>query len=177
MHDLITIFWFLLPAGMANMAPIIFNRLPLLNVPVDFGRQWRGKPIFGPHKTYRGFFVGVVLAIGFVYLQKWLAPHIGSYNLVNYQTINLIGLGFLLGFGALTGDLLKSFAKRRVGRRSGQSWVPFDQIDWVVGALVASSLVANFTLQQVLLALIVFCLLHPVSNLVGYALKFKPNKF
>ena len=177
MHGFISIFWFLLPAGLANMAPIIFNRLPLLATPVDFGRRWRGEPIFGPHKTYRGFLVAIILAIVAVYIQKWLAPHTGSYNLVDYKTINLVLLGFLLGFGALAGDLLKSFAKRRVGRKSGQSWVPFDQIDWVVGALIATSFIANFSFSQILEALVVFGLLHPVSNLLGYALKFKPNKF
>lgn len=177
MHDLISIFWFLLPAGMANMAPIAFNRLPLLNIPIDFGVKFRGQPIFGPHKTYRGFAVGIAVAIISVYIQKWLLPYAASYQIIDYSATNLMWLGFLLGFGALAGDLIKSFAKRRVGLPAGKSWVPFDQVDWVIGAVLATSLVANFTTKQILLALVVFGALHPLSNLVGYGLKFKPNKF
>src|SRR4051812_27852644 len=44
-------------------------------------------------------------------------------------------LGAWIGLGALSGDLVKSFAKRRRGILPGQAWIPFDQIDWLLGAL------------------------------------------
>ena len=41
------------------------------------------------------------------------------------------------GFGALGGDALKSLIKRRCGIPPGKPWVPADQLDFVVGGLVA----------------------------------------
>lgn len=165
-----------MPAGVANMAPIIFNRLPFLNVPVDFGRTWKGKPIFGSHKTYRGFVVGVIMAVGTAYLQKILYPHFESLSLVDYSQINVVWLGLLQGFGALGGDLVKSFVKRRLNIPSGQSWVPFDQTDAIFGALFLTSFIVDLSTQQIIVAVLTFGLLHPLANLLGYILKFKPSK-
>lgn len=177
MHTLISVFWFFLPAGVANMAPVLFNWLPFLDVPVDFGWHWRGKQLFGANKTWRGLVTGCLAAIGIVYLQKWLAPHTASINLIDYAGINLIGLGIAQGLGALGGDLIESFAKRRAGIPAGKSWVPFDQLDWIAGALVLTVPLVILDAAQVVAALLLFGLLHPLANLLGYALKLKPNKF
>lgn len=172
-----SVFWFFLPAGIANMAPSLFARLPFLETPIDFNKKLDGKPIFGPHKTYRGFLVGIVFAILTVYLQKWLQPHLENYSLVDYGSINILQLGFLLGFGALFGDLIKSFFKRSVDIPSGHSWVPFDQIDWILGAILFSALIVDFKPSEIVAAIILFGLLHPLVNLTGYALKVKNNRF
>lgn len=67
--------------------------------------------MFGSHKTWRGLFTGT-LAAGFVGL--------------------LFATGFAIGalFGALalTGDLLSSFTKRRLGCTSGKSFLFLDQL-------------------------------------------------
>ena len=47
-----------------------------------------------------------------------------------------LGLGLRFGIGAMAGDAVKSFFKRRADVPSGERWFPFDQIDFVVGALV-----------------------------------------
>lgn len=159
------------------MAPVLFGRLPLLNVPVDFGRSWRGKKVFGPNKTWRGLVTGCLAAIGIVYLQRWLSPHTANINLVNYASINLVTLGLAQGAGALGGDLVESFAKRQTNIPAGRSWVPFDQLDWIIGAVVLTYYLAHLDTAQMLTALALFGLLHPLANLVGYALKLKPNKF
>lgn len=177
MKDIIAIVWFLLPAGFANMAPIIFNRVNFLNVPIDFNKQFKGQPIFGPHKTYRGFFFGIMLSIIVVYFQRSFYPSFPKDSLVNYDTENLILLGFLLGFGALFGDLVKSFFKRRFNISSGKSWIPFDQIDWIAGALLFASFIVVPNNNQLFIALVFFAIAHPISNLVGYWLHFKSNKF
>ena len=36
----------------------------------------------------------------------------------------------------MAGDSAKSFLKRRVGIPPGESWILFDQLDFVIGALV-----------------------------------------
>ena len=48
---------------------------------------------------------------------------------------NWPALGLALGIGALGGDALKSLVKRARGIAPGKSWVPFDQLDFAVGAL------------------------------------------
>jgi CDP-2,3-bis-(O-geranylgeranyl)-sn-glycerol synthase len=40
------------------------------------------------------------------------------------------------GIGAMSGDAVKSFFKRRVGIAAGRPWVPADQLDFIVGAML-----------------------------------------
>jgi CDP-2,3-bis-(O-geranylgeranyl)-sn-glycerol synthase len=165
------------PAGVANMSPVLFKWLPVLNKPVDFGKTFGGKPLFGKNKTYRGFLVGILMAILVVYLEKILYNFLAPYSIVDYSQINIFWLGFLLGFGALFGDLIESFMKRQKGVAPGKSWAPFDQIDWVLGALIFVHLYFPIGLSIWITALIIFGLLHPVINLIGYYLGIKKNKF
>ena len=62
------VLYFIFPAYCANAAPVIFGG----GFPIDGGRVFRdGRPIFGLHKTVRGFLAG--LAIGTLvglFLQK-----------------------------------------------------------------------------------------------------------
>lgn len=166
--------WLFLPAGIANMSPVIFKWLPILNYPVDFNKTINNKRIFGDHKTYRGLFFGILMAIITVYVEKQI---IKSNSLIDYQQVNAIYLGFLLGFGALGGDLIKSFFKRRFNVQPGVSWVPFDQLDWIVGALLAVSIYQCLSWKAWLIALFFAVILHPLVNLFGYCLGIKKNKF
>ena len=45
-------------------------------------------------------------------------------------------VGLAQGTGAMSGDGAKSFVKRRLGIAPGHRWVPADQLDFVVGALL-----------------------------------------
>ena len=177
MELIIKILWLLLPAEVANMSPVIFQWIPIGSQPIDLGLEINGKPLFGPHKTYRGFFVGITSSIIIVYLQKIVYPFMEPYSLINYSKINLLLLGALLGAGALTGDLVKSFFKRRFNIPSGESWVPFDQIDWVIGSLPAASFVTRLDYEIIITSIVVLGLLHPIINLIGHYLKLKKNKF
>ncbi|MEK6921611.1 MAG: CDP-archaeol synthase, partial [Nanoarchaeota archaeon] len=61
---LLTCFYVIIPAAIANMMPVFVRSINFLNVSVDFDKKWfDNKPIFGNHKTYRGFFFGAILAI------------------------------------------------------------------------------------------------------------------
>lgn len=56
------VLWFFAPAGVANVTPILVAKLPGLrewSAPMDFGFTYRGKRVFGKHKTWRGFITGV----------------------------------------------------------------------------------------------------------------------
>jgi CDP-2,3-bis-(O-geranylgeranyl)-sn-glycerol synthase len=93
-------------------------------------------------------------------------------------------LGFLLAFGALAGDAIKSFAKRRVGHMSGgkatgipsgKSWFPFDQIDYIVGALLLSWPVLQPSLALVAAIVVMYFGLHLVATYLGYRLGLKSD--
>ncbi|MBW2992665.1 CDP-archaeol synthase [Candidatus Woesearchaeota archaeon] len=174
---LISIFWFLLPAGFSNMAPVFFKKFNFLNIPVDFNKTFRNKPIFGKNKTFRGFFFGIILSIIIIYIQKLLYPFMLNYSIIDYTSINIYLLGFLLGFGALFGDLIKSFFKRQLNIAPGKPWIPFDQIDWVIGSLLFSLLYINISLDIILISILLFGIIHPLVNYIGYLLKIKKNKF
>jgi CDP-2,3-bis-(O-geranylgeranyl)-sn-glycerol synthase len=138
---LIEVIWFMLPAGFANMAPIPAARLlPSWNAPLDCGRSLGGTRIFGDHKTVRGLVIGVAVGALVFLAQEWLwarSEPIRSISVLNYASAPA-WLGAWMSFGALVGDLVKSFFKRRLGRKPGAPWFPFDQIDWIVGALALS---------------------------------------
>lgn len=170
------IFWLFFPAGLANMAPVLFKWIPF-DTPIDFDKTWRGKVIFGPHKTYRGFIVGILSAIAFLYLQKVLALSMPNFVMIDYNTVNLWLLGFLMGFGALFGDLLSSFFKRQVGIAPGKAWVPVDQIDWSITAIALTALYISISWKDAITAFVLSFIFHPICNYLAYVLRIKKNKF
>ncbi|MBI5123964.1 MAG: CDP-archaeol synthase [Candidatus Omnitrophica bacterium] len=145
--------WYLLPAALGNHAAscgsriwlpaIMIKGLERLARPVDFGARWGGKEIFGKNKTWRGLIVGIITGILAAGAQKALFFNFDFFRtntLVDYGRVNFILLGALMGGGALAGDLVKSFIKRRLGVPSGKPWFPWDQLDWIAGAILFSSI-------------------------------------
>jgi len=129
----------MIPAYFANMAPVPFSRLRFFSTPVDFGKKLKGKPVFGSHKTWRGIILATIAGVLFFWIQKMLYSHgiFQNLALVDYSSFP-VWFGALLGFGAILGDLIKSFFKRRLSIPAGKRWIPFDQIDLVIGALAFS---------------------------------------
>ena len=174
---ILQIIYLFLPAGFANMAPVIFKWIPFLNYPVDFNKKFKGNIIFGSHKTYRGFFFGILTAILVTYIQKICYLNTLEYNLIDYSKVNIIVLGFLMGFGALFGDLIRSFFKRRRNIQPGGAWFPFDQIDWVVGSWLFVLIYIDHYWNIIFIALALAIFAHPLVNYLGYLLRLKKNKF
>ncbi|MFA5256239.1 MAG: CDP-archaeol synthase [Candidatus Omnitrophota bacterium] len=146
--------WYLLPAALGNhtascgnriwLPAIIKDGLAKLARPVDFGVLWRGKEIFGKNKTWRGLLVGIAAGILTAGIQALLFFKIDFFKintLVDYGKVNFILFGALMGGGALMGDLAKSFIKRRLDVPPGKPWFPWDQLDWIAGAMILSSIV------------------------------------
>ncbi len=72
-NDILYALWFFLPAGAANIAPILVVRLPVIknwNAPLDFHKTYRGKRLLGSSKTLRGLVAGTILAVIIFGLQK-----------------------------------------------------------------------------------------------------------
>ncbi|NWO06086.1 MAG: CDP-archaeol synthase [Alteromonadaceae bacterium] len=86
---------------LANGTPVLVARLVGGRGawPVDAGRLWQdGRPVFGRSKTWRGLFSGALVCGLFA---GWTG--LGA------------AFGVLFGVLSLTGDLLSSFVKRRLG--------------------------------------------------------------
>ncbi|MBS3137162.1 CDP-2,3-bis-(O-geranylgeranyl)-sn-glycerol synthase [Candidatus Woesearchaeota archaeon] len=167
-----------IPAAVANIMPVLVKKINFLNYPIDFGKEYKGKRIFGDHKTFRGFFFGILGAMLVVLLQKYLTryPNFAELTLIDFSKVNAFLCGFLLGFGVLAGDAIKSFFKRRANIAPGKPWIPFDQLDLLFGALIFTSFVYLPPLKVIIFAFIAGPLLHIGFNLLGYYLGIKKNK-
>jgi CDP-2,3-bis-(O-geranylgeranyl)-sn-glycerol synthase len=172
--------WFILPAYFANlMIGLTRHTLNFLAFPVDFNAKMGEERLFGKTKTFRGFVVASLAGMGIAVLQMWLSqiPEITKYNVYNYAWPQVLLFGFLLGFGAAAGDLAKSFIKRRLKIESGKSWMPFDQVDFVIGALLFVSIVTVPPLFVTVISLAIIVPLHMFINWIGYKIKFKDTMF
>jgi CDP-2,3-bis-(O-geranylgeranyl)-sn-glycerol synthase len=181
MQTILSVLWFFLPVGIANTAPIFAAHIGLLKnytYPMDFYRTFRGKRIFGDHKTFRGLIAGVILAVITILLQEYLYQRfsfIRRISVIDYTEVRPFVFGFLCTAGALIGDALKSFFKRQVGVPPGKAWVPFDQIDYVIGGIIATSFYIRLHIVFYLLAIIVWVGMHVLSTYIGYILGLKES--
>lgn len=194
---LITIGLFL-PAYFANMAPVLLVRTKLFKwygKPIDAGKKLWGERLFGDGKTYYGLIVamigGAVGALAFL-LIAFLTPCIKNNDschdlfsllidalsesmlLMFFALVILVFQGMLIGLGAILGDLIESFIKRRLKIKSGKSWPVFDQVDFIIGAwFVMIIIYPLIDWKYFFIALIITPLLHLLSNVIAYKLKLK----
>lgn len=154
---------FFLPAGVSNMTPIIASKLPGLRdwkTPMDLGKTWRGKRVFGQNKTWRGLVSGVIAGT---------LVGVAIFGL----SIPVIAISAAMSAGALIGDAVESFFKRQRGIESGNTWFPFDQTDYIVGGLVFTLPFGVLPLWLIAWVFIIYFGLHLLSSYVGYVLGLK----
>lgn len=184
LKDIVVLLWLFLPVGLANTAPVLARKLPGIkhyNRPVDFGKTFRGKRIFGDHKTIRGIVAGVVMGILVAAFQMVLSTmfewpgRISSE--VDYSSPIVLLMGACMGFGAIAGDTVKSFFKRQIGVEPGKSWVPFDQLDFVLGGLVLSLPFFMLPIETYLLGLVLTLFLHPTFNILAWLIGLQEKPF
>ena len=145
--------YFFLAAYLANAAPVICGG----GAPLDGGRLFLDrKPILGAHKTVRGTISGLV---------------VGSFTgLVQGDPLR----GVLLSCGALGGDLLTSFLKRRLSLKPGAPFPVVDQLSFILGAIALVSLVSPAPSAEMVLTIVVATLpIHFLSNLFAFLLGMK----
>ena len=181
-QDILFALWFLLPAAIANAAPIFAAKLPILSkfdAPIDAGRTWRDRRILGDHKTWRGIISGIVVATFILWLQQLLFIHYSWAQFVsgeiNYTALPVLILGPLFAIGALGGDAIESFFKRQRNIQSGKAWVPFDQLDYVIGSLVVSLFFVVLSPVQYLWIIAIWFLAHLLASYIGYTLGLKKD--
>lgn len=173
------ILWLMLPAYMANMVPVFFRKVQFLNYPVDFGLKLNKKRVLGNNKTIRGFFFGILFSIVAVTVQYMLYPQshfLQSISRIDYSVINPIFFGFLMGFSALFGDSVKSFFKRRINIPPGESWIPFDQIDYMIGVVLFTFTFIKYDWIDFIIILLITPLLNMSTSFIGFLLKIRKNR-
>ncbi len=181
-QDVLLALWFLLPAALSNAAPVFSAKLPglkKLNAPLDGGKTWRGHRIFGPHKTWRGLISGIVVATVILWIQQLLVIHTTWADIfigqVDYAALPVLILGPLFAIGALGGDAIESFFKRQRGVESGKSWVPFDQLDYIVGSVLVSLFFVVLSPMQYVWIFVIWFAMHFIASFIGYLLGLKKD--
>lgn len=173
-ETIIVAFWAMLPAYVPNNAAVLAGG----GRPIDGGRTWGGRRLLGDGKTWRGTVMGtlagVALAGGLNLLEDVVSAAIGVVlpTFVPVAAIALAG-------GAMLGDILASFLKRRTGRRRGAMFPGLDQLDFVVVSLPLTAVLATdwfitwFTWDVIAIVVIVTPILHVTTNVVAYKLGLK----
>lgn len=179
-RDLVFAIWFLLPAAAANAAPVFAAAIPFLkklDMPIDGGKLWHGNKILGPHKTWRGFVAGIVVSTVVLWIQVLLVGNVSWARYlaagVDYTHLPVLVLGPLFAVGALGGDAIESFFKRRLNIRSGGAWVPFDQLDYIIGSVIVSLFFVILSPSQYVWIFIVWFVMHLAASYIGYKFGLK----
>jgi CDP-2,3-bis-(O-geranylgeranyl)-sn-glycerol synthase len=153
-----------LPAGVANSTPPLLTRFLGAGRPIDGGRSWRSLPLLGAHKTWQGLIGGTLAGFLTFVVQRR----------IDHLQIPLIA-GVAMSFGALAGDLVKSFVKRRFAVEPGRAWFPLDQLDYVFGALLASAPFIPLSPALIGATIAVYFALHLVVSAIGFAVGVKDS--
>ena len=178
----------LLAFSTAGLAHVLWLRSPRsapFALPLDGGWRWRGRRLFGPNKTLRGFLV-LVPAVAAVFaalgaareaLPGWLAA--GLWPL---RTDELFLLGAWAAFWFMAGELPNSFLKRQWDIAPGE--VPafglrrllclaLDRVDSILVMLLAVALVVPLPAPTALVVLTVGAGVHFFFSCLLYLAQVK----
>ncbi|MEA1994441.1 MAG: CDP-2,3-bis-(O-geranylgeranyl)-sn-glycerol synthase [Euryarchaeota archaeon] len=161
MNEILDAIWIVLPAYIANMTACTFGG----GRPVDLNKHFvDGKRLIGDGVTVRGTVAGVFFGTLTCAVQSLF---------FQYSFLFSIEVGVLLSFGALLGDFLESFFKRRIRIQRGSPLPLLDQLDFIFGALILSFPLLDITPQKILIILLITPTLHFSTNYIGYKLRLK----
>ncbi len=148
---------FIGPSYVANAAPLVLGG----GRPLDGGRNFLdGRPIFGSHKTLRGLLAGIIAGSLVGLGESFVDPRLAL-------------AGFAISLGAVSGDLLGAFVKRRLSVKPGGPLPILDQLDFVLGGLLLSFPFLPMSLVSVLIVVLVTPPIHFGTNLGAYLLGIK----
>jgi len=122
-----------------------------------------GERIFGDHKTVRGLLSGLIIGTIVGIFESFLSG------------TNMAIMAVLASTGALLGDLGGAFVKRRMKIKPGQPLPGVDQLDFILGAVLAVSLIYTPTPGTLLILLCVTPPIHLFANIGAYKLGLKSN--
>lgn len=172
--------WVFIPAMIPNSAAVFTGGWG----PIDFGKSWRGKRILGDGKTWSGLIGGGLFGVLFGLGMIGISALFGSTDYWGFGPFwDNVGILFCLSFGALFGDMLGSFIKRRIGIDRGKKAPLLDQYDFVIGAFllvtifyhdwVYSTFIAGYNWIGLIVMLILVWFIHRSVSILGYKLGLK----
>jgi len=172
-------------AGLVQTAWLRIRASHRFAIPLDCGKTFRGKRIFGANKTWKGLVV-MVPAVGTAF---WgLAMGVGLLRpgaLANLWQLSPGGyflLGCWAGCGFMLGELPNSFIKRQLDISPGMPPTSaagriicfvVDQTDSVLGALLALALLVNVPWPAWIVILLAGPLVHWLFNVLLMLLGLK----
>lgn len=172
----VTTLYFILPAYFSNGSGLLFGG----GTPVDFGKSdSSGNRWIGDGVTWRGLIAGTVIGTLTGAVQGYFAPQIiqtfGPYIITPMASDLYSGIliGFLLGFGALLGDALGSFLKRRLGIGRGKPAPILDQLDFLIVALILVSFIVKLDFTFIIIAVVLTLVIHLITNTCAYLFGLK----
>jgi len=132
--------------------------------PIDAGKSLSdGQRILGDHKTLRGFASGIIVGVV-----------VGIFEFL-FISNDLFQVAVLASLGALLGDLVGAFVKRRLEIKPGAPLPGLDQLDFVIGAILMVSILTQLTLATIVILILVTPPVHFLTNLGAYTLGLKSN--
>jgi CDP-2,3-bis-(O-geranylgeranyl)-sn-glycerol synthase len=129
--------------------------------PVDGGKRWSdGRRILGDSKTFRG----LVCAAGAAVLCAWIFGVAAA-------------TGLTVAAAAMAGDLLSSFTKRRMGKKSGDQALGLDQVPEVLLPLLATRSAFDLSWLDILMCVAIFIGVELGASRVLYALNLRKHPY
>ena len=185
MTEILRVLWLAVPvlvAAAIHIAVIKLDWLSFLKKPIDGGRSFREKRIFGDNKTWRGLIIySLVSTLAVIPQGLWRIPSV-EYEGLDYATWQgLLPIGFLLGLGFALGELPNSFIKRQrgigAGKRGSPLYVIGDQVDSLIGCLALLCILWVPPWQTWLVVILLGIVLHMSFNAIFVLVGLKKSVF
>jgi len=171
LFELILGFWIVIPAYAANgFAPLARGRRR-----IDFGKKIGGREILGAGKTWEGLILALIVGTLFGALEVYLYPQLNPIAMeagFSLQNITIFSV-FFVALGAMVGDMIGSFIKRRLDIGRGDSAPLLDQLDFLAGAFLFASLFVPISFISILIFIIITPFVHYLASFIGYKLGVK----
>ena len=178
--------WLVLPvvlSGLGHVAVLKTDLLRALSVPLDGGACWRGRPVFGENKTWRG----IALMTGLTALASGTQAALARRNrwtsaldVLQSARVNAWLTGALCGLTYCLAELPNSFVKRQLGiapgaraTRASRLQYVVDQADSVAGCLVALRLLYRAAARELITAFALGITVHIGIDQLIYAIGVK----
>jgi len=123
--------------------------------PVDFGKKLWGQRLLGDKKTIEGSLIAIILSTGL--------------GIVLSEPL----VGFVFAIGAMLGDFLNSFIKRRLEIPPGKYFAIMDELNFLIFPIIFSTRFFNITLLDVLILCSLAMILHYVYDRIALFTGFK----